>query len=98
MIKRYCWKLFVFFRIHARNDKPGRIRKQQYFEVVLKQLKVQRPRIFRDLKPKRIKDYLEYKFSQNSAALLKELNSSNEVNTVHVRNQKHELTPPRNRY
>ncbi|KAL4301743.1 hypothetical protein GQ457_10G010740 [Hibiscus cannabinus] len=26
-----------------------------------------------------------------------ELNSSNEVNTVHVRDQKHELTPPRNR-
>ncbi|KAL4366617.1 hypothetical protein GQ457_05G022860 [Hibiscus cannabinus] len=27
-----------------------------------------------------------------------ELNSRNEVNTVHVRDQKHELTPPRNRY
>ncbi|KAL4387320.1 hypothetical protein GQ457_09G017490 [Hibiscus cannabinus] len=27
-----------------------------------------------------------------------ELNSSNEVNTVHVRDQKHELTPPRNSY
>ncbi|KAL4379168.1 hypothetical protein GQ457_02G025710 [Hibiscus cannabinus] len=44
-----------------------------------------RPRIVKvkDLKPKHIKDYLEYK---------------NEVNTVHVRDQKHELTPPRNRY
>ncbi|KAL4291148.1 hypothetical protein GQ457_14G012550 [Hibiscus cannabinus] len=52
----------------------------------------------KDLKPKRIKDYLEYKFSQMSPALLKELNSRNEVNTVHVRDQKHELTPPRNRY
>ncbi|KAL4325039.1 hypothetical protein GQ457_11G026360 [Hibiscus cannabinus] len=51
-----------------------------------------------DLKPKRIKDYLEYKFSQRSPALLKELNSRNEVNTVHVRDQKHELAPPRNRY
>ncbi|KAL4290600.1 hypothetical protein GQ457_14G013530 [Hibiscus cannabinus] len=40
----------------------------------------------------RIKDYLEYKFSQ------RKLNSSKEVNTVHVRDQKHELTPPRNRY
>ncbi|KAL4339186.1 hypothetical protein GQ457_08G022210 [Hibiscus cannabinus] len=30
----------------------------------------------KDLKPKRIKDYLEYKFSQRSPALLKELNSS----------------------
>ncbi|KAL4303036.1 hypothetical protein GQ457_10G010080 [Hibiscus cannabinus] len=61
----------------------------------------------KDLKPKRIKGYLEYKFSQRSPALLKgtpiclisrELNSSKEVNTVHVRDQKHELTPPRNRY
>ncbi|KAL4318496.1 hypothetical protein GQ457_18G009490 [Hibiscus cannabinus] len=51
-----------------------------------------------DLKPKRIKDYLEYKFSQRSLTLLKELNSRNEVNTVHVRDQKHELAPPRNRY
>ncbi|KAL4283841.1 hypothetical protein GQ457_16G015170 [Hibiscus cannabinus] len=51
----------------------------------------------KELKPKRIKDYLEYKFSQKSPALLKELNSSNEVNTVHVRDQKHELTSPRNR-
>ncbi|KAL4313403.1 hypothetical protein GQ457_01G012270 [Hibiscus cannabinus] len=50
----------------------------------------------KDLKPKRIKDYLEYKFSQRSPTLLKELNSRNEVNTVHVRDQKHELTPPRN--
>ncbi|KAL4346709.1 hypothetical protein GQ457_17G013220 [Hibiscus cannabinus] len=30
--------------------------------------------------------------------MLSELNSSNKVNTVHVRDQKHELTPPRNRY
>ncbi|KAL4290182.1 hypothetical protein GQ457_14G015590 [Hibiscus cannabinus] len=49
---------------------------QQYLEVVLKQLRSQRPRIYqgrkegrikvkvKDLKPKRIKDYLEYKFSQ----------------------------------
>ncbi|KAL4386484.1 hypothetical protein GQ457_09G017170 [Hibiscus cannabinus] len=27
-------ELFVFFRIHARNDQPGRI-KQQYLEVIL---------------------------------------------------------------
>ncbi|KAL4278222.1 hypothetical protein GQ457_03G015770 [Hibiscus cannabinus] len=47
----------------------------------------------KDLKPKRIKDYLEYKFSRRSPTLLK-----NEVNTVPVRDQKHELTPPRNRY
>ncbi|KAL4378757.1 hypothetical protein GQ457_02G024100 [Hibiscus cannabinus] len=60
----------------------------------------------KDLKLKRIKGYLEYKFIQRSPALLKgtsiclisrELNSRNEVNTVHVRDQKHELTPPRNR-
>ncbi|KAL4379720.1 hypothetical protein GQ457_02G023740 [Hibiscus cannabinus] len=52
----------------------------------------------KELKPKRIKDYLEYNFSQRSLVLLKELNSSNKVNTVHVRDQKHELTLPRNRY
>ncbi|KAL4353402.1 hypothetical protein GQ457_06G015130 [Hibiscus cannabinus] len=53
-----------------------------------------RPRIVKvkDLKPKRNKDYLEYKFSR------RKLNSRNEVNTVHVQYQKHELTPPRNRY
>ncbi|KAL4302409.1 hypothetical protein GQ457_10G009740 [Hibiscus cannabinus] len=58
MIKRYCWKLFVFFRIHARNDQPGRIKKQQYFGNQKNRVKV------KDLKPKRIKDYLEYKLSQ----------------------------------
>ncbi|KAL4320020.1 hypothetical protein GQ457_18G008010 [Hibiscus cannabinus] len=45
-----------------------------------------------------LKDYLEYKFNQRSSALLKELNSRSEVNTVHVRDRKHELTPPRHRY
>ncbi|KAL4332587.1 hypothetical protein GQ457_07G010570 [Hibiscus cannabinus] len=44
MIKRYYWKLFVLFRFYARNDQPGRIKPQQYFEVVLKQLGSQRPR------------------------------------------------------
>ncbi|KAL4278505.1 hypothetical protein GQ457_03G013430 [Hibiscus cannabinus] len=41
----------------------------------------------KDLKPKRIKDYLECKLNQRKR----------KVNPVHVRNQKHELTPPRNR-
>ncbi|KAL4303426.1 hypothetical protein GQ457_10G006790 [Hibiscus cannabinus] len=102
-----------------------------------------RPRAVKvkDLKPKRIKDYLEYKFSRRSPTLLKSTiscckerrierrnlilftfdssqslhsNSREEgvekniylfdiervklkkrVNTVHVRDQKHELTPPR---
>ncbi|KAL4368026.1 hypothetical protein GQ457_05G022810 [Hibiscus cannabinus] len=26
MIKRYCWKLFLFFRFYARNDQPGRMK------------------------------------------------------------------------
>ncbi|KAL4319049.1 hypothetical protein GQ457_18G007940 [Hibiscus cannabinus] len=61
-----------------------------------------RPRIVKvkDLKPKRIKDYLEYKFSRKSPTLLKLLyfmTSRKRVDTVHVRDQKHELTPPRNR-
>ncbi|KAL4363447.1 hypothetical protein GQ457_04G020230 [Hibiscus cannabinus] len=91
MLKRYCWKLFVLFRFYARNDQPGRIKSQQYCEVVLKQLISQRPRnhqgkiIFfnipnevcikeaeiksksKNLKPKRIKDYLEYTISQRNA-------------------------------
>ncbi|KAL4325924.1 hypothetical protein GQ457_11G033310 [Hibiscus cannabinus] len=62
-----------------------------------------RPRIVKvkDLKPKRIKGYLEYKFSRRSPTLLKLLyfmNSRKRVNTVHVRDQKHELTLPRNRH
>ncbi|KAL4341593.1 hypothetical protein GQ457_08G037480 [Hibiscus cannabinus] len=120
MIKRYCWGLFVLFRFYARNDQPGRIKTQQYLEVVLKQLGSQRHRIYqgrvsaqifqprpidkiqkgilissayfpqypyskrvlergrirvkvKDLKAKCIKDYLEYKFSQKSPALLKYL-------------------------
>ncbi|KAL4369550.1 hypothetical protein GQ457_05G020450 [Hibiscus cannabinus] len=96
-----------------------------------------RPRAVKvkDLKPKRIKDYLEYKFSRRSPTLLKLLyfmtsrilftfdssqslhsnsreggvekntylfdiervNLKKRLNTVHVRDQKHELTPPRNR-
>ncbi|KAL4283411.1 hypothetical protein GQ457_16G019080 [Hibiscus cannabinus] len=44
MIKRYCWKIFVLFRFYARNDQPGRIKSQQYLQVVLKQLGSQRPR------------------------------------------------------
>ncbi|KAK8663349.1 hypothetical protein V6N13_083171 [Hibiscus sabdariffa] len=38
------WKIFVLFRFYARNDQPGRIKSQQYLEVVLKQLGSQRPR------------------------------------------------------
>ncbi|KAL4284886.1 hypothetical protein GQ457_16G017080 [Hibiscus cannabinus] len=45
MIKRYCWKLFVLFRFYARKDQPGRIKSQQYLDVVLKQLGSQRPKI-----------------------------------------------------
>ncbi|KAL4354711.1 hypothetical protein GQ457_06G015180 [Hibiscus cannabinus] len=67
---------------------------------ILSHQKEGRPRLVKvkDLKPKRIKGYLEYKFSRRSPTLLKELNPRNEVNTVHVRDQKHELTPPRNMY
>ncbi|KAL4376960.1 hypothetical protein GQ457_02G025720 [Hibiscus cannabinus] len=43
----------------------------------------------KDLKPKRIKDFLECKISQRT--------QESKVNPVHVRNQKHELTPPRSR-
>ncbi|KAL4304188.1 hypothetical protein GQ457_10G006800 [Hibiscus cannabinus] len=86
MIKRCCWKSIVFFRIRAGNDQPGRIRKQQYFEVGYRfhqhiflnipirsaYQKEGRNRVkVKDLKPKQIKDYLEYKFSQKSPALLK---------------------------
>ncbi|KAL4278370.1 hypothetical protein GQ457_03G017680 [Hibiscus cannabinus] len=70
MIKRYCWKLFVLFRFYAENDQPGRIKSQQYLgnhnqEGGRNKVKV------KDLKPKRIKDYLECKISQRSPALLK---------------------------
>ncbi|KAL4382886.1 hypothetical protein GQ457_15G018370 [Hibiscus cannabinus] len=101
--------------MYARNDRPGRIRKQQYLAnrsrtEATRSIRTQNMsrqtcqkegrRIVKvkDLKPKRIKDYSEYKFSKRSPALLKELNSRNKVNTVYVRDQKHELTPSRNRY
>ncbi|KAL4308840.1 hypothetical protein GQ457_01G022150 [Hibiscus cannabinus] len=60
LIKRYCWKLFVLFRFYAKNDQPGRIKSRQYFEVEGGRNKVK----VKDLKPKRIKDYLECKISQ----------------------------------
>ncbi|KAL4387453.1 hypothetical protein GQ457_09G016220 [Hibiscus cannabinus] len=44
MLKRYCRKLFVLYRFYAGSDQPGRIKSQQYCEVVLKQLRSQRPR------------------------------------------------------
>ncbi|KAL4283046.1 hypothetical protein GQ457_16G009860 [Hibiscus cannabinus] len=68
MSKRYCWKLFVLFRFYARNDQSGRIKSQQYLRT--KQGGRNKVKV-RDLKPKRIKDYLECKISQMSPALLK---------------------------
>ncbi|KAL4279824.1 hypothetical protein GQ457_03G020850 [Hibiscus cannabinus] len=65
------------------SDQPGRIKSQQYCEVQGGRNTVK----VKDLKPKRIKDYLECKISQRTS----------KVNTVHVRDQKHELTPPRDR-
>ncbi|KAL4283453.1 hypothetical protein GQ457_16G017980 [Hibiscus cannabinus] len=67
MIKRYCWKLFVFFRFYARNDQPGRMKSKQYLEVEEGRIKVK----VKDLKPKRIKGYLEYKFSQKESRFKK---------------------------
>ncbi|KAL4278520.1 hypothetical protein GQ457_03G005350 [Hibiscus cannabinus] len=55
MIKRYCWKLFVLFRFYARNDQPGRMNNRKGGRNKVK---------VKDLKPKRIKDYLECKISQ----------------------------------
>ncbi|KAL4339194.1 hypothetical protein GQ457_08G028320 [Hibiscus cannabinus] len=73
MIKRYCWKLFVLFRFYARNDQPVRMKKQQYLEVRISEKKGRNIVKVKELKPKRIKDYLEYKFSQKNSALLKYL-------------------------
>ncbi|KAL4312099.1 hypothetical protein GQ457_01G012910 [Hibiscus cannabinus] len=85
MIKQYCWKLFVFFRIYARNDQPGRIKcssikginRIRTFSYIPKGSVYQREGIIKvnikDLKPKRIKDCLECKISQRSPALLKYL-------------------------
>ncbi|KAL4296100.1 hypothetical protein GQ457_12G000110 [Hibiscus cannabinus] len=73
MIKQYCWKLFVFFRIYARNDQPGRIKCSSIVEIfsyILKGRVYQREgRIkvnIKDLKPKRIKDCLECKINQRT--------------------------------
>ncbi|KAL4379893.1 hypothetical protein GQ457_02G033840 [Hibiscus cannabinus] len=88
MIKRYCCKSFVLFRIYARNDQSGSVKMQQYLAYrncieATQSIRTQNMsrqtcqkeggRIVKvkDLKLKRIKDYLEYKFSQRSPALLK---------------------------
>ncbi|KAL4366853.1 hypothetical protein GQ457_05G021740 [Hibiscus cannabinus] len=42
MIQGLCENSMV--RFYAGNDQPGRMKKQQYLEVVLKQLGSQRPR------------------------------------------------------
>ncbi|KAL4319399.1 hypothetical protein GQ457_18G009320 [Hibiscus cannabinus] len=88
-MEQKLYKEFVKAELPAQISSPGPIKRNKEGGKIVK---------VKDLKPKCIKDYLEYKFSQRSLALLKELNSSKEVNTVHDRDQKHEPTPPRNRY
>ncbi|KAL4311642.1 hypothetical protein GQ457_01G018470 [Hibiscus cannabinus] len=98
MIKRYCWKLFVLFRIYARNDQPGRMKCSSIVfpaaaEEQIKQEGINRIRIFsnipkgsvyqrgkaeiksksKDLKPKCIKDYLEYKLQPKESCFIKTL-------------------------
>ncbi|KAL4297408.1 hypothetical protein GQ457_12G015630 [Hibiscus cannabinus] len=84
---------------------------QQYCGVVLKQLRSQRlrkhqSRISAQIFPAAAEGRISRKgeiASEYSRIFLKEACISgkaelNKVNPVHVRNQKHELTPPRNRY
>ncbi|KAL4311390.1 hypothetical protein GQ457_01G022340 [Hibiscus cannabinus] len=66
MIKRYCWKLFVLFRFYARNDQPGRMKCSRRMYQREGRIKVN----IKDLKPKRIKDYLECKISQRKKNLV----------------------------
>ncbi|KAL4284948.1 hypothetical protein GQ457_16G017970 [Hibiscus cannabinus] len=67
MIKRYCWKLFVFFRFYARNDQPGRMKSKQYLEVEEDRIKVK----VKDLKPSALKVTWSTSSAKRSPALLK---------------------------